>query len=383
MRLLLLLLLLFPAMAQAAGEACIIKPYVPYYIVDPATYTYVVQGSDGWVFNGQQDLFDHFSISSGNLALFQQLTGALHSHGTELVIAYHPQRSMAVPEVLPPDNPLIRERGYDARKARQHYAELIEQMTKAGVALVGTPDFRSGAGYFNKFEWHWSAAGAREMAEAVAAHIKAQGWMKPVRNQDPAALLTTDDFTKVTLLGTSFSAIPAYADALTEFLQSADILNAAIDGGGLDDSINAYLASASYRQSMPKILIWEIPGYYPLSGEQMATTLRRAIAAVYGDCSAVAATSYQLGGEGGVIDLPHGRGGYLALEFSKPLFESLALAYGAEGCIQFERPFLPPADGHFFYLLPDTSEAALQSLRLVTPVGLSGVTLQARLCPLP
>lgn len=364
-----------------ADDECGLLPTTNIYTFKPEDYNFVVQGTDGWAFNGQQDLFDHFTITDENKELLLQLDAALKARGTHLVLAYVPQRSQAVPQAVPADNPLVLNRHYDPVTAQEHYVALINDLNKVGLLVVGIPQFRSGEKFFSKFEWqHWSADGAAEMAENVANAIIAKGWAG--RNNAKPSLIEQPEAVSLAFAGTSFSDNTTYQDKLYELL-GVNLWNAAINGGGLDDSITAYLNSLVYRQKPPQILLWEIPGYYPLGSREMTLTLRRALAAVYGPCDDHTLASAQVALTGEPVSLFPQVGdtpGYLYLEFDAPLRSSISISHG-QSCDQIEGPLLPPADGFFFYLPPTGTTP--EDIRLHLPEGYEGHQLKAYWCSLP
>jgi alginate O-acetyltransferase complex protein AlgJ len=62
----------------------------------------------------------------------------------------------------------------------------------------------------------------------------------------------------VVLVGTSFSLRGNFNGALQQAMQCR-VLDSAQDGGGLLQSPTAYLTDEAFKQSKPKLLIWEIP----------------------------------------------------------------------------------------------------------------------------
>ncbi|MBP0444029.1 cell division protein FtsQ [Roseomonas sp. SSH11] len=63
---------------------------------------------------------------------------------------------------------------------------------------------------------------------------------------------------EVALIGSSYSVNANFHGALQEALRSA-VLNAATAGGGFSGSAISYFAGESFRQSAPRLVIWEIP----------------------------------------------------------------------------------------------------------------------------
>lgn len=393
---LILLVFGFFITASAALAECRIAPYAPFYIVNPQAYINVVQGTEGWFFNAQQDLISHFFASDENIQLLQELTATLRAVGTELVVAYIPLRSMAVPQHVPKDHPIMQERGYDPIAARKNYADLIASLNAKGINIVGTPDVKSGDQYFRKFETHhWASAGAAEMAEALVERLNKLRLIADGAGSKPEeALLENPSATRITLVGTSFSNTMPYQDALYSLSGGANIWSAAINAGGLDDSITAYLSSTVFHQNKPAIVIWEIPGYFSFSSTEMTVALRRAVAAVYGDCAqekALSDRSYTIGLEplkltDGVKPEREIKGAYLAINLPMPLDRPAALEYssndGTQHCIQFEQPYIPPETTRFFYSLPDASLTALNSLKLHMPERFAGHQISIKLCGL-
>ncbi len=403
-------------------------------------FMYLFQGKDGWFFRTKQDLKSDFKISDDKLALFKRFAEALKSKGTELVIAFPPTRAMAASKFLPDNEPLLKE--YDPAVASKNYADLIAAMNAGGVHIAGTPDVKTADGYFYKLDMHWTTAGAKEMAEAVAMKIKTlpvyaslkktefvttqekdgtneghyvealtgicgikladevakQERTKPRDSgHDKGALFDDKGVPEVVLVGTSNSNRDDFdlnfSGSLKQAL-STDVYNAAIAGGGIDDAVLAYLSSDMYRKSPAKMLIWEIPGYYNLNGEAMAKALTEALPNVYGECETALAESAPVSLGGGSATLIDGLDAknleagkyYFALGFDKTVrkkFE-LTLDRGEKGpaTVKFSENRSP--DKKSFYFAPSASEVpALKSLAIKPSGEMKGMKVTAYICPLP
>ena len=89
-------------------------------------------------------------------------------------------------------------------------------------------------------------------------------------NSDPSGLgldLLTDTSPRITVVGTSFSAIQAFgfANSIAQRL-SRDVLNTAQAGKEAWQPLGEYIASDAYQNNPPSILIWEIPQTFLIVG---------------------------------------------------------------------------------------------------------------------
>lgn len=86
---------------------------------------------------------------------------------------------------------------------------------------------------------------------------------------DEAALFGDEALPTVALIGTSFSRTSNFVGYLQMALQ-ARVANAARDGGEFAGAAAAYFASPAFRQTPPKLVVWEIPErslQRPLAGD--------------------------------------------------------------------------------------------------------------------
>jgi alginate O-acetyltransferase complex protein AlgJ len=188
------------------------------------------------------------------------------------------------------------------------------QLTQAGVdvldlsAALATLQ-RQGEPAFLRTDSHWTEAGAETAAVVVAQRIRALGYLPPsafhvrlndrftamhpgdlvrlagldslpiglqplpelvqqsrfetVRNSGVVSSGNADLFgdaelPSIALVGTSFSRNSNFAPFLAQKMHR-QVGNFALDGGDFDGAVRAYLGSAAFKQTPPKLLVWEIP----------------------------------------------------------------------------------------------------------------------------
>lgn len=404
-------------------------------------FMYILPGKDGWLFRTKQDFVTRYEISDEAIAAYQQFAKVLKDKGTELVIAFAPTRGMAAAEYVPVGDPIAK--GYDPAVARKNYADLIKRMRDAGINVVGTPEIKAGADYFYKADQHWTSAGAREMAEAVADAVKGTKAYKSVAKTrfvtvddeetnfdgtfndvlkvicerktaqekdtltktspaesaaDERALFSDQPTPQVILVGTSNSKKESnnvnFDGFLKEFL-SADVYNGGISGGGIDDPFLAYLASDSYRKNQPSVIIWEIPGYYDLGHQETVSLLRQLIPAAQGDCGSEALAEASVTLDDKKVNLMRELDSkklipaesYISLTFDKPVKKkfsvSMKLSNNTRENFRFTRSKRYPHDGIFFYAPKGQDDAVLSSVDLSVQDAMKGMKVEAKLCRLP
>lgn len=403
-------------------------------------YMYLLQGKDGWFFRTKQDLRMEFKADEDSRALFGKLITALKEKGTELVIAFPPPRGIAASAFLPKANePLMK--GYDPEVARENYRKFIQAMNEAGIRIVGVPDVKAEDAFFYKTDMHWTTAGAKKMALAVTEIMKKLPDYESLRKTefvtspapdglneghynealkalcgkeapkekavqerteprekggDKTTLFKDQPVPEVVLVGTSNSNREDFdlnfSGSLKQAL-SADVFNAAIAGGGIDDSMLAYLSSDMYRKTPAKFIIWEIPGYYNLNGEAAADALNQIIPAIYGDCKKPLAESAPIVLDGKEVSLLDGLNGkrlesgkfYLSLSFDKPALKKFKIvitgADGEEKTFKFSGSRNP--DNKSFFHAPDTEGAAPASIAIQVTDEIKGYKAKVKLCAMP
>lgn len=266
----------------------------------------VRQGCPGWLF-----IADEFKVNRQTQANAQAKVAAvievqkqLRQHGVHLLLAVVPDKSRIAQEQL---CGLYRPGQFAAR-----ISAWIGQLQVAGVdAMDLTPALQAqGAESFLRTDTHWSEIGAKAAALALAEHIHASGFkatpqerfdshreallprpgdlvrlagleglplsLQPtvqsvsatrISVQASAAQATgdnlddlfgDDNLPNVALIGTSFSHNSSFSDFL-QYALGAPLGNFAKDGGEFSGAAIAYFASPAFRQTPPKLLVWEIP----------------------------------------------------------------------------------------------------------------------------
>ncbi len=410
------------------------------YEDDYSSVKMMMQGKEGFAFRTRQDLYSDFTVDNTSLALFKALSGALKEKGTTLIIALLPTRGIAAANFLPDDDPLMGD--YNAKKTKADYAALIAKMNANGVQTVGDEDIKAKEKYFYKADHHWTTSGAQEMAAILAKKIKKDPLYKTIKKtefkttpleevsfsgtfnetlkplcgfqmpMEHDVLTKTEPVKKgvseddlfgaesdpeIVLVGTSNSKKNSNNlnfDGYLKELLSADIYNGAVTGGGLDDALIGYLTSGQFRAKPAKILIWEIPGYYSFSGEDMRKVLQQAIAAAYGDCrNPIATAKKDVNAES--IKLIEGLEGqninptdtYLQIRLSAPAEKNFSVIFqradGKSQMITFKPSKRVDNDGAFFFTPQNESKAPLAAIEMKAPPKLYGLSAEAMLCPLP
>ncbi len=267
-----------------------------------------VIGRDGWLFTDEEYLaepgFDDRLAASLRAAedAHAQLTAA----GTQVVIALIPDKARIMGAYLKrPRAPRIEAR-YDA---------LLDGLAARGIETLDLrPALTQGQSredMFLKTDTHWTPAGARVVAEALAPQIRALGLAETEFDTQPTEILAhSGDLMRYlplinpkaagfpdqdlpryatvaaggdllggglfgdapalgALIGTSFSANPNWH--FVGWLKQAshiDLLNRADEGQGPFAPMRAYLADAGAQaENTAQLVIWEIPERYTTLGE--------------------------------------------------------------------------------------------------------------------
>lgn len=176
-------------------------------------------------------------------------------------------------------------------------AQGVDALDLSGV-LAGLPGER-----YYRTDTHWNERAAEAAAEVIAARLRARSFarvqatmpaplelriierpgdlvrlagldglpaqLRPApdvaeaRDVPPVAAAGDDLFGSSSLpafalVGTSFSRTSNFVPFLARHL-GEQVANAAKEGGDFDGAATAYLASPAFRESPPKVLVWEIP----------------------------------------------------------------------------------------------------------------------------
>lgn len=444
----LLTLLLNSTIAQAAGKASAVIPDLKScpklasetaYDGDNNSLRLLFQGKDGYIFRSRQDLYDQFDIDDKGLAILKALSTTLEEQGTTLFIALLPTRGIAGARYLPDTDPVMKD--YDPIKARSSYELLIKKLNDNGIRTVGNPDTKAIDNIY-KADQHWSSAGARAMAAILATEIKKH---KTYKTLNKAEFKTTilpeisfsglyneglqaicgftmppekDILTKTELVAQTVSDSDLFADKsaeivlvgtsnskkndnhlnfdgyLREYL-SVDVDNRAITGGGFSDSLLAYLGSEQARTHPAKILIWEIPGYYSLSGEDNSKTILQAIATSYGACKSPLAVSGDVTIKSEITKVLKDLAGkkinatdtYVEIRLGQSVKKSFAVIFsrtdGKAQTYSFKPSKRLENDGIFYFTPQNAAKAPLSHIALKVPKELHELTAKITLCALP
>jgi len=277
------------------------------------------QGRSGWLYR-DYDLKKDFGPSKAGYKHLRKLNGALAKRGTQLLIVPIPTRGLVETQQLGKIK-------YDIKAGRRAYSRYLQRLRKVGLQVPELPQLfesldepdKTLEPLFFARDHHWSSEGARRVAQLTAAHIKTldlypklaksafrtqaqarrelDGSMQraafkicgkpyPSEQFDEYATesLSTEDLfadlpeAEVVLVGTSNSKGQLnfnFSGFLSEFSQ-LDVLNLAQSGGGYGGALKAYLSSDAFAHKPPKLLIWELPGYYSLNnGEFFDELLNR------------------------------------------------------------------------------------------------------------
>jgi alginate biosynthesis protein AlgX len=424
------------------------------------TYATLIPGQDGWIFRTKNDFRSDWTISEATQDRLLALQEAMRANNAELVIVMPPVRGMIhADELMPADQKIY---GDDTlQKSWEAYEAFINNAKSAGIDIVGIDRDEVNGKFFYMRNHHWSSDGARIAAQKAAKEIKTL----PIYNQIPKisyvtkaeepkkykssynrafqkicgtsvpaemaqnyetvpasataneqSLFGENGDPQVVLLGTSNSVTDSSQANFQGFLQeylSADVLNLAYSGAGIDTSIVSYMNSAHYKNGKPKIVIWEIPGYYNLDIMD-ANVFSQAIPAAYGDCRDYALAkgdfknvtdnnalyasedggvygSFPAGQDPRQATLESNKDLYLHLSFAKPMKDDFKVKFhyknGAEGLtkiVKFDRSPRYPADGEFYTLFPEMEKnAELNKVRITLPEKIKAVDVSMQICSLP
>lgn len=220
--------------------------------------------------------------------------------------------------VVVPDKSRIAEAHLGTLHRPAAFADRVKQWTgqlaEAGVDVLDLSAVlanlqRQGESAFLRTDSHWTEAGAETAAAMVAQRIRALGYLPPsascVRLNDRATATRPGDLVRlagldglpiglqprpelaqqsrfetvlnpgvvrpgnadlfgdaelpsIALIGTSFSRNSNFVPFLEQKLHR-QVGNFALDGGDFDGAARAYLRSTAFRQTPPKLLVWEIP----------------------------------------------------------------------------------------------------------------------------
>ena len=271
------------------------------------------KGDRGWLYRNM-DLKRAYGPRESGYKNLQLLQRALQSRGTALVMVPIPGRALIHPEYLGHIN-------YDIPRARKSYSNFLQQLRDRKIvvpeidSLFESPQDKL---MFFARDHHWNHHGARTIARLTAHSIKASKVYSGIDRQtfksyaggkdhnqgslqraalelcqqsyrkEPYKLYQTVAVDKsgeegkdegnlfgelaapqIVLVGTSNSKgrLNFNFDGFLAHYVGAGVSNKAKSGGGFGGALKGYLSSDDFRLSPPKVLIWEIPGYYSLNDQ--------------------------------------------------------------------------------------------------------------------
>jgi alginate biosynthesis protein AlgX len=423
------------------------------------SYATLIPGQNDWIFRTKNDFRTDWKIEDQTLKSILELQKAMRTHNAELILVISPVRGMVHSDALLAAD----QKKYKLDNPQQiwdNYENFINDMRVQGVNMIGLNRSEVNDQFFYKRNHHWSSAGARATAQKVAGVVKSMpqyakipkinfvseaapakkykssydrafqkicGTRVPLEQaqnyttaptdatQSKQALFEDKTDPQIILLGTSNSVNKSSEANFDGFLKeylSADVLNLAVAGAGIDTSLIAYLNSDSYKNNELKIVLWEIPGYYSLD-TMNNTVFKQAIPAAYGNCEpAVASADYKNIENNSPIyasldsntpgpfpsdqdprkaNLKHPNDLYLRLIFDKPMKEEFSVKFhyknGEQGetkVVKFKRSNRYPADGNFYTLFPQMPESSeLNKIRVTLPAKIPTANVQMQICALP
>ncbi len=244
---------------------------------------------------------DAADVMAQRAALVGRVAEALKAKNIDLLVAVVPDKARIVTDAM---------NGPRAAQTETRYADFVSSLTKQGIKVVGlatpmlanpTPDR-----LFWRTDTHWSQEGAALAASAIASAVTTKidrstkfkttaeatetdgpgdllrlislehvpdilplALRPPIDRQhkettklveDAAAggLLDEGPAVQVSLIGSSFSVNANFSGRLQEYL-SATVTNFGEAGGGFAGAAQKYFSGLAYKQTPPKLVIWEIP----------------------------------------------------------------------------------------------------------------------------
>ena len=270
----------------------------------------VRQGCTGWLFLAEElaPQKDAMALQTARAKAVIEIRDELRQRGIQLVVAMVPDKSRVDSRQLCGLNrPAVFENRLRA---------WISRLKAADVAVVDTtPALQAlqehGKEPFLRTDTHWNETGAAAAAQAVAAFIRSRGIdAEPHQDYDiqaaapavrpgdlvrlagvdglPAAwqpapeqavsssftprkaaeggakasaedeLFGDQNLPTVALIGTSFSRNSHFSEFLAAAVQSP-VASFAKDGGNFWGSAGAYFSSDAFKQTPPRLIVWEIP----------------------------------------------------------------------------------------------------------------------------
>jgi len=291
----------------------------------------VLEGQDGFFYRLNLNMRTYHPLSTAAAETVGTLSRVLAERGTQLIYVPVPTKSLAMPGKLPD---AAADYGYDEDLAQTGYAAFLSELDAAGVAAIDTvaamralPEDRAP---FIGLDFHWTPAGARAVAGAIADRIDETPALDDMptteinmtstgtKAMDSALRRHIQSFCReslplprterfettevggdaggggifaadsagppIALVGTSMSDEGTFnfEDSLSVETQ-AQVANYSITGGNQFGGITSFLLSGEFRETAPRVLVWENPIYNNLGGFG-ERPLRELIAAAGASC---------------------------------------------------------------------------------------------------
>ena len=384
-------------------------------------YGWLVQGYDGWFFRTAADLTWRFNVGKEALHYIRRLNGVLAEKGARLAFAVVPPRGLVAMSQIAEDAPhapiLTREEGAELYR---HFVGLL-----GGTGVV-TPDLLTpadeiGAPFYYKRDHHWSPEGARAVAKAMAAAIRANGLagldtvefstvetgaqdqkegmamiisqlcedtippepsniydtQQAASDADDLGLFGDDAGAEVVLLGSSFSDVSDFNfDGFLSDELGVVVANRAISGGRFSNAAISYFSSHAFAENPPDAIVWEFPVYSNVS--RSILQFRQMIPAVSGSCPDPAGRASGALSDTLIVTLPEERGitgpgnfAFVSLAdptVTKITFE-IAYADGEVEMVPLDRSERFHNEGRFFLEFSDDITAPVTSVRVSSVTG--------------
>lgn len=262
-----------------------------------------IVGKDDWLFTTEE--LAHEAEHSTNLDTSIQEIVKIHTELQNLGITL-------LPVIVPDKTRIYAEKLKQTRNKdlTSRYGTLMSMLNEHKIATVTVLppllDHKSSADVFMRHDTHWSPFGAKVVADNIAQHIKPElldtilvqtqhigfetfegdllkyvptGGLRPYIGPIESkierfkttvksnASLFGDSLVDVVLVGTSFSAKSDWHfEGFLKQALSIDILNMSQEGKGPFVPMHDYLKSRTFKNSPPKLIIWEIPERYTTQG---------------------------------------------------------------------------------------------------------------------
>jgi alginate O-acetyltransferase complex protein AlgJ len=263
----------------------------------------VVLGKDGWYFTKEEfeDWKGADQAQASKVAFVKNVKDYLAAHHVGLVVALIPSKTRVYEEYLRDGVSLPESRRYT-------YEQFRKALLDTGVVVpdleIVMREGKSSDAMFMHTDTHWTAAGAKRVANALKDVVKqscsslslAEQTFKTVEGKEKqydgdllryvktgflrpyvgpsaetvkefqtdaasgAGDLFGDATVEVTLVGTSYSAQKDWHfDGFLREALRADVLNLADEGKGPVEPMVNFLKTVDLKSAAPKLVIWEIP----------------------------------------------------------------------------------------------------------------------------